>query len=83
MARDKGEHMNSESAVYTAVVVCLYWLAPIRKTKTPVNYMIYRHAAKHNDVYSFRKQTLRIWEKMSNKGKENRWLVWLLPLLYV
>lgn len=55
MARDKGEHINSESTVYTAAVVCLYWLAPIRKTKTPVNYIIYRHAAKHNDVYSFRK----------------------------
>lgn len=72
MANDKGEHINSSSTVYTAVVVCLYWLAPIGKTKIPVNYMIYKHAAKHNYVYSFRKQTPRIWEKMSNKGKESR-----------
>lgn len=72
MAKDKAEHMNSESTVYTTIVVCLYWLAPNKKMKEPVNCMIYRHAAKHNDVYSFRKQTSWIWEKLSNKGKEGR-----------
>lgn len=72
MAKDKGEHINSVSTVCTSVVVRLYWLAPIRKTKMQVNYIIHRQAAKHNDVYSCRKQTPRIWEKMSNKGKESR-----------
>lgn len=71
MAKDKAEHMNSES-VYTTIVVCLYWLAPIKKMKAPVNCIIYSHAAKHNDVYNFKKQTSCIWQKLSSKGKEGR-----------
>lgn len=42
------------------------------QTTIPVTCMIYRHAMKHHNVYCFRKQTPKIWEKMTNKGKESR-----------
>lgn len=59
LAKDKGGHTNPESTVYTVVVVCLYWLVPIRKTTTPVTCMIYRHAVRLNNVYCFRNKHLK------------------------
>lgn len=72
LAKDKGEHTNSESTVYIVVVVCLYWLALIRVTTAAEMCMIYRHTVKHYNVHGFRKQTPKIWEKMTHMGKESR-----------
>lgn len=36
MAKDKGEHINSEPTVYTVAVAFLHGLAPIGTTKIPV-----------------------------------------------
>lgn len=61
MAKDKGEHINSESTVAVTFL-------PIRNTKMPVNCTGYRLRAKHSNVYSLRKQTSKTanGKKMAN-----------------